>query len=139
MAILKVKTTLDVPVTHLKAVCGVRYWEDAKVNGTEDTDGNLIPLRDGNAWRFFVNLETGMIDDWPEGVTAKVHYKVCDAGSYSLIDASGKEFAKRDWYVPPMLSPGGDGYGDYVIMNIDETGKIENWSVDLSYFEDDEE
>ena len=134
---LSVKTTQKITVTHLKAECGVRYWEDGEVNGVQDEEGVLIPLRQGDVWRIFVNLDTGVIDDWPEGVTAKVHYKVCDAGVYSLIDADGKEWAKREWYVPPMLSPGGAGYGDYVIMEIDGTGKIDNWSADLSYFEDD--
>lgn len=136
---LSVKTTQKITVTHLKAECGVRYWEDGEVNGVQDEEGVLIPLRQGDVWRIFVNLDTGVIDDWPEGVTAKVHYKVCDAGVYSLIDADGKERAKREWYVPPMLSPGGAGYGDYVIMKIDGTGKIDNWSADLSYFEDDDE
>jgi len=32
--------------THLKVKCGARYWEDATVNGVEDTEGLLIPLRD---------------------------------------------------------------------------------------------
>ena len=136
---LSVKTTQKITVTHLKAECGVRYWEDGEVNGVQDEEGVLIPLRQGDVWRIFVNLDTGVIDDWPEGVTAKVHYKVCDAGVYSLIDADGKERAKREGYVPPMLSPGGAGYGDYVIMKIDGTGKIDNWSADLSYFEDDDQ
>ena len=135
---LSVKTTQKITVTHLKAECGVRYWEDGEVNGVQDEEGVLIPLRQGDVWRIFVNLDTGVIDDWPEGVTAKVHYKVCDAGVYSLIDADGKERAKRDGYVPSMLSPGRDCYGDYVIMEIDGTGKIGNWSADLSYFEGDQ-
>jgi hypothetical protein len=28
----------------------------------------------------------------------------------------------------------GDGYGDYVIMMIDEVGKIANWRADLTAF-----
>ena len=40
---LAVATTTRVPVKYLRAECGVRYWEDATVNGVEDTDGKLIP------------------------------------------------------------------------------------------------
>ena len=137
--IFNVKTTQQVPVTHLKAECGVRYWEDGEVNGAEDTNGDLIPLRHGDVWRISVDLETGVIENWPQGITASVHYKVCDDGTYSLVDANGNEVTKRNWYVPPMLSPGGDGYGDYVIMEIDGTGKISDWSADLSYFEGDDD
>jgi hypothetical protein len=31
--------------THLHVKAGVRYWEDATVNGEEDTDGSFIPFR----------------------------------------------------------------------------------------------
>lgn len=37
-----------------------------------------------------------------------------------------------------MLSPGGDGYGDYVIMEIGPDGEIADWEVDLGYFESDD-
>lgn len=32
------KETKSVEVKYLRARCGVRYWEDATVNGEEDTD-----------------------------------------------------------------------------------------------------
>jgi hypothetical protein len=34
-----------------------------------------------------------------------------------------------------MLSPKENGYGDYIIMDIDEFGFIKSWSVDLDEFE----
>ena len=40
-----------------------------------------------------------------------------------------------DGYVPSMMCPEGDGYGDYVIMKVAEDGTIANWRVDLSEFE----
>jgi hypothetical protein len=33
------------------------------------------------------------------------------------------------------MCPKGEGYGDYVIMNIDSDGKIEKWQVNFSEFE----
>lgn len=126
-------------VKYLQAECGVRYWEDGEVNGTEDTDGELIPLRVKDAWCPTIDLETGTIQDWPAGTTANIHYKVCDAGLYKLLDAEKKVVREIDGYVPTMMSPGGSGYGDYVIMTIGPDGKIENWSVDLEPFQEDGE
>ena len=36
--------------TYIEVSAAVRYWEDATVNGTEDTDGALIPMREGHKW-----------------------------------------------------------------------------------------
>jgi hypothetical protein len=126
-------------VKYLKAECGVRYWEDGEVNGTEDTDGELLPFRVDDAWCPTIDLETGIIQDWPAGTTADVHYKVCDAGIYHLLDAEKNVVRSVDGYVPSMMSPGGSGYGDYVIMTIGQDGKIENWKVDLEPFQEDAE
>ena len=64
--------------TKLRVSAGVRYWEDASVNGVEDTDGTLIPFRKGDLWCPIIDLETGQIYDWPAGANAYIHYKVCD-------------------------------------------------------------
>ena len=125
-------------VKYLKAECGVRYWEDGEVDGTEDTDGELIPLRVKDAWCPIIDLETGVIQDWPTGTTASVHYKVCDDGRYQLLDAEKNVVRDIEGYVPKIMSPGGRGYGDYVIMTIGADGKIENWSVDLDGFGEDD-
>lgn len=121
-------------VKYLQAECGVRYWEDGEVNGVEDEDGSRIPCRQGDAWAPLIDLTEGRVLDWPEGVTASTHYKVCDNGRYTLLDADRNKVVEIDGYVPKMLSPGGVGYGDYVIMTIGPDGRIENWRVDLEPF-----
>lgn len=128
----------EVEVAYLHADMGVRYWEDASVNGVDEGDDPTIPLAEGDSWRITIELATGRIVNWPTGVTAATHYKVCDAGVYQLLDAQLIEVAKKDGYVPKMLSPGG-GYGDYVIMEIESDGTIKDWKADLSYFAPDEE
>jgi hypothetical protein len=125
----------EVAVTKIRASFGVRYWEDATVNGQEDEDGTLIPLRAGDRWVIEVDLASGKIANWPEGVQADTHYKVCDDGEYQLIDVRGDVVATYDTYVPGMFAPLDDGFGDYVILNIDGTGQIKGWKADLSYFE----
>jgi hypothetical protein len=134
---ITVVTKKTVPVKYLRAECGVRYWEDATVNGTEDTDGKLIPFREGDAWRPLIDLDTGKIERWSEGTTASIHYKVCDDGKYELLDADKNVVASISGYVPEMMCPKGSGYGDYVIMEIEADGSIANWEVDFSEFEGD--
>lgn len=120
---------------YLYAKCGVRYWEDGTINGVDDEAGDLIPFRDGDAWCPLIEIDTGIIIGWPKGVEAKLHYKVCDDGEYTLLTADRKEIICIDGYVPSIMSPASSGYGDYVIMNIDGDGKIDRWRADLGEFE----
>ena len=119
--------------TILTAECFPRYWEDTAVNGIEDKDGSLIPFREGDAWKPRVDLETGKIIGWPEGMTACIHYKVCDQGMYWLgTRGNPKVFqygSPDDWsYVPDdFLCHGDRGYGDYIILNVDGTGQIQQY------------
>jgi hypothetical protein len=133
------------PVAFLRARCDVRYWEDATVDGERDTNGSRIPLRlgtsahndhlGGGQWDITIDLATGTIENWPHGTTANVHYKVCDQGVYDLLDAERNVVATKDGYVPGIMCPGDDGYGDYVIMSIGPDGKIKDWKVDLEAWE----
>jgi hypothetical protein len=127
---MKIELTkvVEVEVSALEVEAEVRYWEDALIDGVEDTEGK-IPLRDGDCWRPIINLATGFIKDWPQGITANVHYKVCDQGQYWLLDAEGRRVAKwKGYYVPDsLLCPNGDGYGDYIILRIEQDGHINSW------------
>jgi hypothetical protein len=133
---ITVSVKRDIPVRYLEARVGVRYWEDAKVNGVDDDDGTLIPMRNERLWCPIIDLETGIVQDWPEGVVVETHYKVCDDGTYILRDAEMNEVTRIDGYVPTVMCPGGSGYGDYVIMKIDGEGRIEKWNADLRDFEE---
>ena len=130
-----VRTPRQIEVKYLHAKCGVRYWEDAKVNGKEDEDGTLIPCRVHDTWAPIIELDTGVIRAWPTGTTADIHYKVCDAGVYALLDADMNEIVSIEGYVPGMLAPKDSGYGDYVIMEVGPDGKIDGWEADLTPFE----
>lgn len=145
MTTIKVATTTKVPVKYLRARCGVRYWEDGVVNGERDSDGSRIPCRKGTAadndrlgggdWCPVIELDTGKIEGWPEGTTARLHYKVCDDGDYALLDADRNVVRTIDGYVPDIMCPGGGDGGDYVVMAIGADGVIANWRVDLADFE----
>lgn len=137
MAEISITIPNKVPVKYLKVVAAVRYWEDAEVNGVQDDDGKLIPFGGGDYWVINIDLETGQITDWPKGTVASVHYKVCDDGDYTLYDRTGRLVKRIEGYVPNILCPRESGYGDYIIMDIDQDGFIQGWKVDLSCFEDD--
>lgn len=127
----------DFPVLEVHA--GVRYWEDADINGEKDYDGNLIPFRNGNYWEPKINVNTGQIINWPFGYTARIHYKVCDDGEY-ILKQNNKIYKYIDYYVPNILDCSEDqsSFGDYIIMNISAGGYIQGWNpnkIDISRWE----
>jgi hypothetical protein len=104
-----------------------RYWEDAELNGKEDVDGKM-PMRKGDNWKFVIDVDTGQIYNWPKGNTAKVFYKVCDTGTYTIHDEEYNQIMCRvNSYVPSSLCIGENGYGDYIGLEIDEEGFIQGW------------
>lgn len=115
-------------ITTVQASMQPRYWEDAVVNGNAEDDNNpTIPGRNRDTWNIEIDVESGKIANWPQGTTAKTHYKVCDAGFYSFYDESDFLTLSFEGYVPPFLYPNADGWGDYVILDIDADGKINHW------------
>lgn len=135
MLTVKVRTEKEVVIKTLEVEAGVRYWEDTTVNGVEDEAGDLIPFREGELWKPVIDVELGKIINWPAGTKADVHYKVCDSGNYYLKDSKGNTVLSIESdYVPQILCPKENGYGDYIIMDIDENGVIANWKQTLSGF-----
>jgi hypothetical protein len=114
---------------YLEVDAEVRYWEDATINGSEDSEGTLIPFKNGDLWQPVIDLQEGKIVDWPEGTTADIHYKVCDQGEYWLLNEQKQRIAKwSGYYVPDaFLCQGGSGYGDYIIMNVNADGSIKSY------------
>lgn len=133
---VKIKKEVEVEIKTLHVRAGVRYWEDANVNGIEDNDGKLIPCRvkDEDDWFPVIEIETGKIINWKQGVTADIHYKVCDDGDYYLLDENDEEVLHINGYVPKTLYPEKNGYGDYIIMKVNSEGLINNWEFYLDDF-----
>jgi hypothetical protein len=134
---LSVKKVFDIKTLHVNA--GVRYWEDATVNGVEDALGDLIPCREGDRWKPIIDIENGKIINWSQGVKSEIHYKICDDGIYSIHNEEGESILTVDGYVISSLSPNGNGYGDYIKMTIDENGKIDKWKFIVDDFTESED
>jgi hypothetical protein len=131
-----VKIEKEVEIKTLEVAANVRYWEDSEINGVDDEMGDLTPFRKGDLWCPIIDIDSGIIKDWPQGTIASIHFKICDSGSYFLKDETGNTVLsiERD-YVPSILCPKDNGYGDYIIMDINEGGQIQNWKADISSFQ----
>ena len=149
---ITISKTTEFEAVYLEGDAGVRYWEDAEVNGVKNIDlceskgiGNpLMPCAvqikeeadyniysDHYRWRPIIAIETGQIVNWTQGTTANVHYKVCDDFICDITDEDHIAIASYDGYVPKIMCPADEGYGDYIIMNIDENGFIQGWEKEL--------
>ena len=131
---LKIEKEIELKTMVVKAE--PRYWEDAIIDGKNDTEiGLYVPCKNGNIWNPHIDIDTGIILNWDKGVKASIHYKVADCCGYELLDNDDNiVISLEDGYVPRTLSPKENGY-DYIIMDIDENGKIANWKFRKEDFE----
>ncbi|MDH2997228.1 hypothetical protein A1D22_06025 [Pasteurellaceae bacterium LFhippo2] len=124
--IIEIPTTKQVNVQYLKISVPVRYDD-------EDMPYNF-PLRQDDIWEATINLDTNKIENWPQGQSGSFCMKVCDEGSYSLLDENKETIAEIvEYYVPNNVVPG--EYGDYISMQIDETGEVLNMPSDVDFDE----
>lgn len=135
-------------IRYVQLEAGVRYWEDADINGVEDVD--LYEAKEPTAprmpfaiptgktsdiaphgeyvWKILIDIKTGYIVDWPLGTTANVHYKTCDENVITFWNENKEPISERyECYVPGFLSIDDSGYGDYIILTIEENGHITNF------------
>lgn len=134
---------IDIEAKFLKVDAGVRYWEDSEINGVSDSQVPAIPCAEfigeqhkiligqDYRWRPFIDIDSGQIVNWEYGYQANIHYKVCDDGIYTLLDNEHNEIIRVEGYVPSCMCPEDEGYGDYIIMNVDQNGFIQNWDKEL--------
>ena len=147
--IVKVKQVVVLDATTILVNANVRYWEEGTVNGVEDGDDTpnmpcAVKGDKGYRWMPIIDIETGQIRNWREGTTAEIHYKVCDEFECRIIDEKGgRRCLIKDYegYVPEFMCPKESGYGDYIIMDIDENGYIQDWDKEavLEFIENEEE
>ena len=129
----------------VKVSAYVRYWEDSEINGADDDQGNpkmpcvqnITGIYDRNVrkyWCPLIDVETGRIINWEKGVEASIHYKVCDECGLIIMKGDNVLYDDED-YVPGFLCPKEEGYGDYIIMDIDSEGFIKDWrNTDVTEF-----
>ena len=85
---------------------------------------------DGIYWSPVIELDSGRIVNWANGVAASVCIKVRDNGRYLLLDANKSAiYSRDDEYVPDayLVHSIEPGYGDYIQFDVCEDGKIFNY------------
>ena len=120
-------------------------FEDGEVNGEcDDEDEPRIPcVNEDFRWNILIDIKTGKVLNWVDGVYADVYYKVVDDGIYTAYDNNMHIVKKIEDYVPKLMDfddrDGSFGFGDYMGLIINENGYIENWPTgkDLEFFIDD--
>lgn len=145
---------IEVDISTIEVDTELRYWEDTDVDGSPDIDffqtkgvgkpripcavqvkeePDKVIYSDHWRWRPIIDAETGKILNWANGVEARVHYKVCDGFECMFKDNKGNVIKEYEGYVPKFMCPKEEGYGDYIIMNINVDGYIDGWKT--SYVE----
>ena len=141
-----VNRPVEIDVKHLFVKARVRYPEDSTLHNLpeydwieDDTNQPKMPCmeyiecnRITSSWHWcpVIELETGKITNWKQGVCASISYKVCDEFDCYITDSDDKIVARYNGYVPSFMAIDDEGYGDYVYLTINEDGYIENWSFD---------
>ena len=142
---------VEIEAKFLKVRAGVRYPEDSefieaendrKVNYISDDEENpKMPFMEveydkyGHKkfyWTPTIDLENGVIVNWPKGVKVHVFYKVCDDFECTVYDEYDNEVLHYEGYVPDFMSIEEEGYGDYIDMIINENGCIQKWNITSS-------
>ena len=142
---------VEIEAKFLKVRAGVRYPEDSefieaendrKVNYISDDEENpKMPFIEveydkcGHKkfyWTPTIDLENGVIVNWPKGVKVHVFYKVCDDFECTVYDEYDNEVLHYEGYVPDFMAIEEEGYGDYINMIIDENGCIQKWNITSS-------
>lgn len=124
----------EIEACFLQVMANVRYWDDAEINGKTDVTGEGVPFKNGDLWEPLIDIEKGIVVNWPKGTTAKFHFKICDSGSYHLLDENAENIIASidNNYVPSGLCHGDNGYGDYIIFSVNEDGSIVDYSNKIS-------
>lgn len=104
----------------------------------EDVDSR-IPLYDeeNKQFDFTISLDDARICEWTHNSYLRLRAKVCDSGTYVLLDEEKKPILQIDGYVPDGIIPPLEyNWGDYVDLYISSDGKVVNWpdAPDLMVF-----
>ena len=85
-------------------------------------------------WSGIINLKTHKLLNWkPEYGDLYLQAKICDSGTYFLLDKDKKAIYKFADYVPNGLIPDSDDCGDYIRLRLNSDGTIENWPENPDY------
>jgi hypothetical protein len=102
----------------------------------------LLDIDGEKYWQDIIDLSTGKLSHWPQGISYDFYDKIRDSGTYKLLDPYLLIVKEIQDYVPNGIIPG--EYGDYMDLQIDENGIVKNWPKEdkihlKDFFEVDDE
>ncbi len=117
------------------------YFRGDELYSIEDDEGELsvenknfkIPLYDeeNRQFDFTINIADAKICDWNCNSFFRLRAKICDSGTYVLLDKDMNPILQIAGYVPnEVIPPQEHGWGDYVEFYISSEGKVVNWPED---------
>lgn len=127
--LITITRPIDVEAKSLRVEFPLRYLDEedsGQASLPEAPEG--VPGRHGNRYWLDIDIDTGKVIDWPPGQTVRLHEKVVDEGTYTLLGLVEGSIIHRtqEDYVPGFMP--GDHYGDYIILDIEADGTITNWN-----------
>lgn len=97
---------------------------------------NQYPLVTQGMWSGIIDLKAHKLLNWKSEFGGMyLQAKVCDSGTYFLLDKDKKVISKLSGYVPNGLIPDSDGCGDYIRLQINHEGVIGNWITNPNFSE----
>ena len=89
---------------YLKLNAGVWYLDDVKANGIRKDESDPKILFDETGEDVpIIDIDTGQIINWPKGIAANIHYKICDNGTHCLFDDEKNEESQYLHFVSILL------------------------------------
>ena len=102
------------------------------IPANDDEIAPNAPMRKDDMWEIDINVDSKSVNNWPTGETMNLSACVADSGCYYLKTDTGEIITSlEEEYVPNKLLPG--AYGDYLELDIDEYGTINNWLKDANF------
>lgn len=134
---IEVKRVEEVEIEKVRIQIPIRRVGDEEDDGEVPED---FPFMSDGFWRVDILIDTGQIVGWPIWREFDLFEKVCDGGTYELIDYGGNTvIGVSGCYVPSAVP---NEYSDYVDLKIDSTGLIKNWNcnpaVDDFFYDDND-
>lgn len=83
-----------------------------------------------------IDLETGKVKNWPEGVEHGFYDKIVDTGRWEILDEVGNVVVGKTDYVVSCLEIEDAGWGDYLEFIVGEDGFIRGWEFDQDDFDE---
>lgn len=121
---LTVPTTIQRDGAAIRCALPNRYHDEPEDQFLSWPDGAGYD-RVKHVLTLVLDLDSRKVEGWPAGVTAEANLKVCDEGTYELLDTMHQVIATlREEYIPSCV-PGEDG--DYFVLQIGPDGSIAGW------------